>query len=219
MQLTIDLRPHLLSQVYGNPNIVKSIYNRAKDNSFPTATLLKGFSGTGKSTIAHILAMMINCKEPQKNGDPCLKCPSCRSVIEERFDRDIQRLDGAQSVKADIIDFTQLISSVPFYDRKKSVFIIEEIDQLSQKAINALLKVLETPSDTVHFILLSMNPKNIDLPNSSRCQTYSFSPFMKKGVLLGLQSDLKRIGKWAFAKLSKTLNPASMARLGQQRSM
>lgn len=204
MQNSIKLRPHILSEVHGNPLIVKSIYNRAKQGAWPTATLLKGYSGCGKSTISNILANMINCSNPAPNGDPCLSCPSCRSVTEERYDRDIKRLDGGQSGKDDVLDFTQMISSVPFYDRRRSVFIIEEIDQLSSKATNALLKVLETPQENVHFILLSMSTKGVDLPNNSRCQTYSFSPFMKKDILLGLQSDMKKMGVWGKEDIPKS---------------
>ena len=204
MQLSIDLRPRKLSEVHGHPLIVKSIYNRAKENNWPTATLLKGFSGTGKSTICSILATMMNCKSPKENGDACLECPSCLSVLEKRFDRDIQRLDGGTSNKDDVIDFTSLISSIPFYDSNRSIYIIEEADQLSTKAMNALLTILETPQNNVHFILLSMQPKGIELPNSSRCQTYHFSPFMMKDILLGLQKDLKKINKWGVPEIPKT---------------
>lgn len=204
MQLTIDLRPRKLSEVYGHPLIIKSLVNRTKDKVWPTATILKGFSGTGKTTIAQIMACTINCKELDANGDPCLKCPSCLSVTSERFDRDIQRIDGSVSGKSDMIDFTQYASAAPFYDSNKSIFIIEEVDQMSSKAINALLKVIEAPLVNVHFIILSMNPKAIELPAGSRNQSFSFSPFFQKDILLGLQQDLKRIGKWGVPEIPKT---------------
>lgn len=204
MQLTIDLRPRKFSEVYGHPLVIRSLTNRAKKRAWPTATILKGFSGTGKTTIAQIMACTINCQDLDANGDPCLKCPSCLSVTSERFDRDIQRIDGAVSGKADMVDFTQFASATPFYDRNKSVFIIEEVDQMSTKAINSLLKVIEAPLENVHFIILSMNPKSIDLPAGSRNQTLYFSPFFQKDILLGLQQDLKRIGKWGDPSIPKT---------------
>jgi DNA polymerase-3 subunit gamma/tau len=205
MQLTIDLRPHNMSEVYGHPLIAKSLYNRAKDKSWPTATLLKGFSGTGKTTVAQILANMINCENPSPSGDPCNVCLSCQSVNSGRFDRDIQVLNGTvDSGKKDVTDAISNPSSVPFYDQRHNVLIIEEADGLSKSAKDALLKALESPTTNTHFILLSMVKGGLELPNTSRCQTLNFAPFFKKDILLGLQTDLKRIGKWGIPEIPKS---------------
>lgn len=203
MQLSIRLRPHKLSDVYGQPVVVKQLTNRFAKDEVGQAMLMKGMSGTGKTTVAQIVAMMLNCtglplNDLIKSTDstkPCGKCPSCLSIMEERFDRDTIRLDGSIAGKEDVIDFSSLAEGAPMYDKNK-IFIIEEIDQLSPKAKNALLKLIEKPLRHVYFILLSMVPMGIKMELSSRCQVYNFWAFSKKDVMLALQSDLKRIGLW-----------------------
>jgi DNA polymerase-3 subunit gamma/tau len=193
MQLSISLRPRKLSDVYGQASIVKALQKRAATNDFPNAMLLKGMTGTGKTTVAQIIAMIINCTA--KEDKPCGICPSCRSIIEERFDRDTHRLDGGASSKDDVIDFSHLADTSPMYD-KNQIFIIEEIDQLSPKAKNALLKLIEKPIKNTYFILLSMNTSGIIPALQSRCQVFTFYPFTTKDILLALQGSLKKIGIW-----------------------
>jgi DNA polymerase III subunit gamma/tau len=207
MQLSIALRPRKLDDVYGQPAVIKQLKKRSETNDWAHAMLLKGMTGTGKTTVAQIIAMMLNCgaifvddkrqKIPyvQHYGSPCGNCASCHSIIEERFDRDTIRLDGGIAGKEDIVDFSSLVEGAPMYDKNK-IFIIEEADQLSTKAKNALLKLIEKPMKNVYFILLSMVSNGISKPIMDRCQTYNFWAFTKKDVMLALQSDLKRVGLW-----------------------
>jgi len=195
MQLSIALRPKILSDVYGQNSIVKSLQKRALTRDFPNAMLLKGMTGTGKTTVAQIIAMMINCKNPLENGDACQKCDSCRSIIEERFDRDTIRLDGGASSKSDVIDFSHLADASPMYDKNK-IFIIEEIDQLSTGGKNALLKLIEKPIKNTYFILLSMVPMGISQALQSRCQVFNFYPFTRKDVMYALKASMEKMGLW-----------------------
>lgn len=204
MQLTIDLRPKQLSEVYGQSSVIKQLTNRFLKNEIGQATLLKGMTGTGKTSVAQIIAMTLNCTgtplfEIKTKDDfskcPCGKCASCRSIIEERFDRDTIRLDGGIAGKEDVVDFSAMADGAPMYDKNK-IFIIEEADQLSVKAKNALLKLIEKPMKNVYFILLSMIANGVPKAIQDRCQTYTFWAFSKKDVMLALQSDLKRVGMW-----------------------
>ena len=152
MQLSIRLRPRTLDEVYGQSTVVKALKKRIMNQDIPNAMLLKGMTGTGKTTVAQIIAMALNCTDNNTpSRSPCGKCASCRSIMEEKFDRNTVRLDGGASSKSDVLDFARLVEGAPFYDRNK-VFIIEETDQLSTAAKNSLLKILEKPMKNVFFI-------------------------------------------------------------------
>lgn len=201
MQLSISLRPRTLSEVYGQDHITKALVKRTSSGEWPNAILLKGMTGTGKTSVAQIIAMTINCEG--QGTRPCGHCASCLSIIEERFDRDTHRLDGSSSSKDDVIDFSTLADVSPMYD-DNSVFIIEETDQLSPKAKNALLKLIEKPLKNVYFILLSMVPMGVPPAIATRCQTFNFRPFTRKDVMLALRAMLVRIGKWDSPDIPKT---------------
>lgn len=195
--LAISLRPRSFNNVFNQDNTIKELKERTKKKDWPNAMLLKGASGTGKSTVAQIIAMTINCSNPKDNGDPCCECASCKSIMEERFDRDTIVLDGSTiGVKDDVISFGQLADMSPMQDPKK-VLIIEESDQLSTSAKNALHKILEKPRNHVHFILLSMVATGLPPSIQSRCQTFNFKSFGLKDVAMGLKKVMEDIDLWA----------------------
>lgn len=210
-QLSISLRPRKLSEVYGQSHIINNLGKRLKVGDCPQSILLKGMSGTGKTSVAQIIAMTLNCSsnifyDVEKGvsfGDPCGECPSCKGILEERFDRDTHRLDGTASSKEELIDFSTLANVSPMYD-KNNVFIIEESDALSPKAKSALLKVIEKPMKNTYFILLSMINMGIPMSIQSRCQTFNFRPFTRKDVMMALREMLIRIGKWDSPDIPKT---------------
>ncbi len=195
-QLSISLRPRKFADIYNQAGIVSELTRRAKEKDWPQAMLFKGPSGTGKTTAALITAMTINCRDLCKDGNPCCKCSSCASIIEERFDRDTIVLDGSSfSGKDDVVSFGQAAEAMPMFDRKK-VLIIEEADQLSAQAKNAMLKLLERPREHVVFILLSMVNGGVPVAIQSRCQTYSFKPFTTQEVMLALKGIMDQTGVW-----------------------
>lgn len=210
-QLSISTRPRTFTEVYNQVNVVKELITRRDANNWPTAMLLKGPTGTGKTTCAHLIAMTINCKNPDEHGNPCGQCASCKSIIEERFDRDVVVLDGSSfSGKDDVIDFGQLADSAPMYDRKK-VLIIEESDQLSTAAKNAMLKLLEKPRTHVHFILLSMINTGIPTSIQSRCQVFNFRAFTTKDIMLALKGVMERLGMWDDTSIPDEFKTSGLA--------
>jgi DNA polymerase-3 subunit gamma/tau len=202
MQMSIGSRPRRFDDIFGQPSVVKEMNSRKVGHNWPQAILLKGMTGTGKTTTAQIIAMSINCKMPQPNGDPCCGCPSCKSIIEERFDRDTHMLDGGSSSKDEVIDFASMADLSPMYD-KNAIFIIEEADQLSPAAKNSLLKLLERPKSNVYFILLSMVNTGISTALQSRCQSFTFRPFSAKDIMLGLRKVLVDASLWGSEDIPK----------------
>jgi DNA polymerase-3 subunit gamma/tau len=201
--LSTSLRPRKLSEVYGQPVVVNELQKAWSKGGFPQALLLKGMSGCGKTTVAQIIAMMLNCHHPEASGDPCGKCSSCQSIIQEEFDQNTYRLDGGSASKDEVIDFAAMASVSPMYNTN-NIFIIEEADQLSTKAKNSLLKVLEKPYKNTYFILLSMIPNGLPPAIQSRCQVKNFKPFKAADVMYALRESLIRIGKWDIPEITNT---------------
>lgn len=197
MSLSISLRPRKITEVFNQPTVVKDVTVRTKAQDWPTALLFKGPTGVGKTTVAQIVAMTINCSSPDTEGFPCGACPSCKSIIEERFDRDTFVLDGSTiGQKTDIVEFGNLANIAPMYDKKR-ILIIEEADQLSTSAKNALHKILEKPRSHVHFILLSMYDTGLPSSIQSRCQTFNFRAFSVLDIANGLKTIMESDGSWS----------------------
>lgn len=195
-QYSIKYRPLYFDELHGQNRVRDDLIRRAKTKNWPKAMLLQGPYGTGKTTSAHLIARALQCSRPSEDGSPCNECPSCRSILDERFDRDTVMLDGAVlSQKDKVIDFTSTISISPMYDPNR-VFIIEESDQLSSGAINALLKILEGKRPNVHFILLSMVNGGIPPAIKSRCQLFSFNSVGVKETMYFLKNILEKDSKW-----------------------
>lgn len=190
-QFTIAYRPKTLDEVRGQDQIIKDLRRRQREDTWPKAMLFQGPFGTGKTTLAQIVAAMMEACD--KQGNPDWEHPSNKSILRETFDRDVERVDGSQFSKADLVDFTAHLKTRPMYDKRR-IIIIEEADQLSTAAINALLKVMESPQPNVHFILLSMEEKGIPGAIKSRCQVYKVKPLSIKDIMLTLHNVMIKSG-------------------------
>ena len=212
-QYSIKHRPSRFEDIYGQDGIQKELITRAKTQNWPRAMLLKGPYGTGKTTAAQLIAMTLQCSNPQEGNQPCLQCPSCKSILGERWDRDTVQLDGGRVGKGDVIDFTSIVNVRPMYDKNR-VFIIEESDQLSTAAINTMLKVLENPQAGVYFILLSMVSGNSGAIQS-RCQTYNFKSVSVKDIMVALREILKKEELWDNDKLPDSFKLEGIAAIAE----
>ena len=190
-QFTIAYRPRTLDEVRGQDQIVKDLRRRQREDVWPKAMLFQGPFGTGKTTLAQIVAAMMEACD--KQGNPDWDHPSNKSILRETFDRDVERVDGSQFSKADLVDFTAHLKMRPMYDKRR-IIIIEEADQLSTAAINALLKVMESPQPNVHFILLSMEEKGIPGAIKSRCQVFKVKPLSITDIMLTLHDVMIKSG-------------------------
>ena len=164
-------RPISFDDVYGQEDIVTVLKNAIINNKISHAYLFSGPRGTGKTTVAKIIARLVNC-EHLENGNSCGKCFSCLNFLNSS---DIVEIDAASNNGVDEIrEIRDKINLVPTNSKYK-VYIIDEVHMLTTQAFNALLKTLEEPPSHVIFILATTEPHKIPLTIASRCQKFRFT--------------------------------------------
>ena len=172
-------RPVDFDSVYGQEEVVTVIKNAIKNNMVSHAYLFCGPRGTGKTTIAKIIARMVNC-ENLIDGKPCGKCYNCINFLNSN---DIVEIDAASNNGVDEIrELRDKINLVPS-NAKYKVYIIDEVHMLTTQAFNALLKTLEEPPTHVIFILATTEPHKIPLTIASRCQKFRFTKINSKKIV------------------------------------
>ena len=164
-------RPVDFNNVYGQEEIVTVLKNAIVTGKISHAYLFCGPRGTGKTTIAKIVARLVNC-DNLIDGNPCGKCYNCLNYLNSN---DIVEIDAASNNGVDEIrELRDKVNLVPS-NAKYKVYIIDEVHMLTMQAFNALLKTLEEPPSHVIFILATTEPHKIPLTISSRCQKFRFS--------------------------------------------
>ncbi|MDE6946544.1 MAG: DNA polymerase III subunit gamma/tau [Anaeroplasmataceae bacterium] len=173
-------RPQKFSEVSGQQHIIKTLQNAIKLNKVAHAYLFCGPRGTGKTTLAKIMAKALNC-EHGPTIEPCDTCEICESITKGVMP-DVVEIDAASNNGAD--DIRALRDSVKYLPSagKYKVYIIDEVHMLSNAAFNALLKTLEEPPKHVIFILATTEPYK--LPNTilSRCQRFDFQSLSMEDI-------------------------------------
>src|SRR5574344_325335 len=192
-QWSIDERPHKLDDLYGCDDVKKFFKKAAKTDTWPTAALFQGRFGCVTTTYTLIVEHMMVCTNPDSDGNPCGECPSCKAIVDGKFDRDVQMIDGGQTGKDDIIEtVTKFIATAPMKDKRK-VMIIEEFQELSDKAKNSLLKILESPKENRHFLFTTMAETLKATGLTSRCQIFKFKYATALDIMYYLKSCLEKI--------------------------
>lgn len=182
-------RPKTLQEIVGQEHIKKSLANAISLNKISHAYLFTGPRGTGKTSIARILAKSLNCQEGP-TLTPCNKCPSCLDIMNS-VPIDVIEIDAASNRSVeDAQNIIEKIQYVPVNGKFK-IYIIDEVHMLTNHAFNALLKTLEEPPENVIFILATTEPQKVLETITSRCQRFDFRRITTEDII----SHLKYVAK------------------------
>lgn len=181
-------RPRTFSEIVGQEHVVKTLTNAILEGMVSHAYLFAGPRGTGKTTIARLLAKSLNClNRKEKRFEPCNKCSSCLE-IEQGKAIDLVEIDAASHRGID--EIRELRDGVRFSPTKSKykVFIIDECHQLSKDAANALLKTLEEPPFHAIFILATTEIHKMIPTIVSRCQRFDFRKLTAQEIVKKLKN-------------------------------
>jgi DNA polymerase-3 subunit gamma/tau len=185
-------RPQTFDEVVNQDHVKRTLRNALDQNRVAHGYIFSGPRGTGKTTLARILAMALNCEDgPTSRPDP--KSPICLEIAAGAA-MDVVEIDAASNRRID--DIRELRESVryrPARDRYK-VFIIDEAHQITNDAFNALLKTLEEPPEWVVFVLCTTEPQAIPATIHSRCQSFAFRTVEMEHVITHMRGICEREG-------------------------
>ena len=190
-------RPQTFSEITGQEHIVQTLTNAISSGLISHAYLFSGPRGSGKTSIARLLAKAVNCQNLQ-GFEPCNKCSSCLEIMEGRA-LDLIEIDAASHRGID--EVRELREGIKFSPTKSKykVFIVDESHQLTREAANALLKTLEEPPSHAIFVLATTEIHKMIPTIISRCQRFDF----RKLTLPEIIKRLEIISKKEEAKIEK----------------
>jgi DNA polymerase-3 subunit gamma/tau len=182
-------RPQNFSEVIGQEHVTRTLKNAIEQGRTAHGYIFSGHRGIGKTTVARILAMALNCRSSDKPAmEPCGVCESC-TEIRAGNSVDVIEIDAATNRGIDEIrELREAARYRPARDRFK-IYILDEAHQITDAAFNALLKTLEEPPSHVVFMLATTQPEDIPQTIRSRCQHFSFRA-VRFEEILGQLKDL-----------------------------
>lgn len=174
----------------GQDHVVTTLRNAITADRVAHAYLFAGSRGTGKTTLARLLAKAVNCLHPEPSKRPDNECENCRAVNENRF-LDLMEIDAASNNGVDDVrDLRDKINFSPSQGKFK-IYIIDEVHMLSTPAFNALLKTLEEPPPHAIFVLATTEIHKIPATVLSRCQRHEFRRVPVDEIVTNLKKIVK----------------------------
>src|SRR5437763_2696092 len=182
LALARDYRPKTFADGAVQSHVANTLRGAIARGKVAHGYLLAGPRGVGKTTLARVLAMALNCENKREDGEPCGECESCRRIWAGSASLDVVEIDAASNRGVDDArDLRERAMYAPSGDDRYKVYIVDEAHMLTREAWNALLKILEEPPPRVVFVFATTEPQKI---------TQSAAPVMSR-----LQRfDLRRIG-------------------------
>ncbi len=200
-------RPARFNQVTGQEHVTHTLQAAVVSGRVGHAYLFCGPRGTGKTTMARLLAKAVNCAAEDPAQRPDDSCPICAAINEARF-LDLIEIDAASNTGVDDIrSLRDKVNFAPSQGRYK-VYIIDEVHMLSTAAFNALLKTLEEPPAHTIFILATTEEHKVPLTIKSRCQQFNFR-------LLTTPEIIARLN-WMTAQEALAIEPAAVELIARQ---
>ncbi len=178
-------RPTRFDEVVGQESVTAALKNQLRAGKLGHAYLFTGVRGTGKTSLAKILAKAANCLDLQ-DGEPCGKCEICRG-IDNGTVLDVTEIDAASNNRVDDVrDILEEVSYAPSVARMR-VYIVDEVHMLTPQAFNALLKTLEEPPKHVLFILATTEIQKMPATILSRCQRFDLKRIPEEKIAARLK--------------------------------
>ena len=185
-------RPQRFSEVIGQEHVTRTLQNAIEQGRSAHGYIFSGHRGIGKTTVARILAMALNCRSKDRPvAEPCGMCESC-TEIRAGNSVDVIEIDAATNRGIDEIrELREAARYRPARDRFK-IYILDEAHQITDAAFNALLKTLEEPPEHIVFMLATTQPEDIPQTIRSRCQHFSFRAVKFDAIVAQLRDLVSR---------------------------
>jgi DNA polymerase III subunit gamma/tau len=211
-------RPRSFAAVSSQEHVSQTLRAAVRRDRVAHAYLFCGPRGVGKTTLARVLAMALNCPRRTEEGEPCGSCESCERIWSGRTSLDVIEIDAASNRGVDDArELRERAMYAPSEEDRFKVYIIDEAHMLTREAWNALLKILEEPPPRVIFVFATTEPQKIQqqaAPILSRCQRFDFRRVGTREILARMRDVL---GAEGYAADDTTLLPIAQKADGGMR--
>lgn len=175
--LSLSFRPKTFSQMVGADKLIKSIRGHISEGRVPTSWMFTGGTGSGKTTVARILALSLQCTHQSEFGNPCLECRKNKAQF------DIVEINASEITRVeDVKEGVTGYNCAPRPGSQRRVYILDECQMMSTNAQNYLLKLLEDCPKSTIWILCTTEPDKIKSTLRSRCVPYTMSSFQLEDI-------------------------------------
>lgn len=184
--LSLSLRPKSFKQLFGQDKVTSAILNQVKSNRMPNAWLFGGETGSGKTTIARIIALSLQCTH-KEFGSPCLACRKNKNSF-GIAEPNASELNGVEAIK----ELAQISNYAPNPPALKRVIILDEAHRITPNAQDILLKYFEETPSTTCWIIATTKPEKIIATLRGRCMVYLLQPLQGRDVEKFVASAVER---------------------------